>query len=245
MKNQVNWQPSKYVYKNGKLKGSRNTSEVGVASRLIVDLVAQRYEISIKKYAKGKLLDLGCGKAPLYGLYKEHTKENVCVDWSSGPHGNDHLDLECDLSKPLPFESNEFDTIILSDVLEHIPEPELLWSEMVRILNKDGVLIVNVPFTYWIHERPHDYYRYTQFALKRFVTNSDLALISLDSIGGSPEVFADFIAKHLQFVPLVGHPLASFVQFITALFIRTKLGNRISKASAEAYPLGYFLIARK
>jgi SAM-dependent methyltransferase len=40
------------------------------------------------------------------------------------------LDFECDLTKPLPFADGEFDTIILSDVLEHVPQPERLWSEI-------------------------------------------------------------------------------------------------------------------
>ena len=245
MKNQDGWQPSKYIQRKGKLIGSRDSSELGVASRLIVDLVARCYQDALKIHASGKLLDLGCGKAPLYGVYRNYVSEIICVDWESGPHGNDYVDFACDLTKNLPFLDGEFNTIILSDVLEHIPEPELLWSEMVRILADDGVLIVNVPFCYWIHERPHDYYRYTEFALSRFVDRSGLRLVTLKSIGGSPEVLADFLAKHFQFIPIVGRSLAMLIQYMVGAIVKTRLGHSISKKTSEAYPLGFFLIARK
>ena len=76
----------------------------------------------------------------------------------------------------LPFGDSEFDTIILSDVLEHIPVPEHLWKEMARILSRNGKIIMNVPFYYCLHEAPHDCSRYTEFALRRFVEMSGLRL---------------------------------------------------------------------
>lgn len=245
MKNHDKWQPSKYIFKRGKLIASRDRKEVGIASRLMADLIANLYDKFLRQHATGKLLDLGCGKVPLYNAYKEYITDSICVDWENTLHKNEYLDFECDLTKDLPFEDNEFNTIILSDVLEHIPQPENLWKEMFRILSTDGKLILNVPFYYWIHERPHDYYRYTEFALKRFVDDSGLTLVQLDCIGGSPAVLADFLAKHLQFLPVIGTPLAIFIQYITGIFVKTALGKKISVKTSEVFPLGYFLVAKK
>jgi SAM-dependent methyltransferase len=245
MKKRDNWQPSKYVFKKRKLIASRDRKEVGVASRLIADLVAKLYQKNLKQYAKGKLLDLGCGKVPLYGAYKEYVTDNICVDWENTLHKNEYLDFECDLTKDLPFDDNEFDTVILSDVLEHIPQPEKLWKEMYRILSKDGKLILNVPFYYWIHEQPHDYYRYTEFALKRFVDETGLTLVNLECIGGSPEILADILAKHVNFLPLIGPTLAIFIQYVIATFIKTALGKKISVKTSKSFPYGYFLVAEK
>ena len=61
MQNKKDWRPSKFIYKNGKLRASRNPDEVGVGSRLMVDIIAEFYDGQIKKHVKGKLLDLGCG----------------------------------------------------------------------------------------------------------------------------------------------------------------------------------------
>ncbi len=245
MKNRDKWKPSKFVYRKGRLVASRDRKEVGVASRLFADLTAGFYDNNLKQYAKGKLLDLGCGNVPLYHTYREYVTDNVCVDWENTLHKNEYLDFECDLTKVLPFEDGEFDTIILSDVLEHIPEPEHLWKEMSRILSIDGKIMVNVAFYYGLHEKPYDYYRYTEFALRRFVDNSGLRLIQLEPIGGSPEILADILSKHFQSIPLMGKGLAIVTQYITGLFVRTTVGKRISETTSQAFPFGYFLIAEK
>ena len=123
------WAPSKYVFRNGRLSASRNPEEVGVGSRLITDLVAGYYQNNLPLHANGRLLDLGCGRVPLYELYRNHVTDTICVDWKNAFHNSTHLDLESDLSKRLPFEDEEFDTIILSDVLEHIQIPGIfLWK---------------------------------------------------------------------------------------------------------------------
>lgn len=245
MKNRSIWEPSKYVYKKGKLIASRDREEVGVGSRLAADLIAAFYDKSLPIHAKGKLLDLGCGKVPLFMAYENYVLDNICVDWENTPHKNEYLDLECDLTKNLPFDNEEFDTIILSDVLEHIPNPEHLWKEMSRILSVDGKLLMNVPFFYSLHEQPFDYYRYTEFVLQRFVESSGLSLIQLEPMGGSPEIFTDIIAKHIKFIPKIGKYLAIIVQYTTLTFLKTSLGKRLSDKTSQAFPFGYFLIAEK
>ncbi|MEX2015867.1 MAG: class I SAM-dependent methyltransferase [Candidatus Hydrogenedentales bacterium] len=245
MKNEDKWHPSKFVYRRGRLMASRDVAEVNASSRLAADLVAEWYNETLRQHAKGRLLDLGCGKAPLYHAYREFVSDIICVDWANSLHKNEHLDFECDLSEPLPFANGEFDTVILSDVLEHLPEPGHLWKEMARVLAPGGKILLNVPYFYWLHERPHDYYRYSEFALRRFVEQSSLRVISLRPIGGSPEIIADIFAKHFQFVPVIGSGLAGLVQYCTKLFIMTPIGKRLSAKTSEVFPFGYFLIAGK
>ena len=245
MLNKDKWQPSKYIFKKGKLIASRDRREVCVASRLITDLTAEFYDKTLRQHATGTLLDLGCGKVPLYNAYKKYIADNVCVDWENTLHKNKYLDFECDLTKGLPFEDREFNTIILSDVLEHIPQPEELFKEIFRILSTNGKVFINVPFYYWIHEYPHDYYRYTEFALKRFVYDSGLTLVQFERIGGSPEILADILAKHFKPISLIGAPLAICIQCSIRIFVKTKLGRKISDKTSKTFPFGYFLIAEK
>ena len=245
MRNRETWKPSKYVYRKGKLVASRDPREVGVGSRLIADLVANTYGDNLPHHARGKLLDLGCGKVPLFIAYGDYVTDCVCVDWENTLHQNDQLDLECDLAKALPFQNGEFDTIILSDVLEHLPQPEQLWTEMSRLLALNGKIIMNVPFYYWLHEQPHDYYRYTEFALRRFVKNAGLELVLLEPIGGAPEIMADIFSKNALLLPKIGRSLAMFCQWLTSILIQTTIGKKVSEATRESFPLGYFLIAQK
>ena len=218
---------------------------MGIGSRLSVDVIASCYDRHLREHATGKLLDLGCGKVPLYESYREWVSTCICVDWSNTAHKNLHLDYECDLTETLPFGDGEFDTVILSDVLEHIPTPEALCHEIARILATNGKLIMNVPFLYCLHEEPYDFFRYTEFALRRFMEVSGLKLISLEPTGGSPEVLADFLAKSFAHVPLMGRALAMFMQWVTLCFVRTRFGRKVSQATGKKFPFGYFLVAAK
>src|SRR5438067_2369974 len=108
MRNIEKWVPSKFVYKGDRLVASRDPHEVGVASRLMCDLIAASYDKYIRLYARGRLVDLGCGKAPLFATYKPYVNTNTCVDWGAGSHGSEYLDLLCDLTSTLPFADGQF-----------------------------------------------------------------------------------------------------------------------------------------
>jgi SAM-dependent methyltransferase len=246
MKNKEYWKPSKYVWKKGKLTASRDIKEVGTGSRLIADIIAGYYEQYLPKYVHGKLLDLGCGFVPLFHVYKKYVSDIICVDWENTLHKNDYLDFTCDLNRELPFDNNEFDTIILSDVLEHIHNPELLWKEIARILSKNGIIIMNVPFYYWIHEGPYDYYRYTEYKLKQFIEEVMLEVIYIESVGGLLEVLGDIYSKMFaSFGGAFGRLLANIVSESTKIMMNTGFGRKIYNKTKNTIPLGYFVIARK
>lgn len=245
MKNIDEWNPSKFVFKNGKLRASCNPADLQVSSRLVADIVAQHYQKYLRLFASGNLIDLGCGKAPLYGLYKDYIQQSFCVDWENTLNKNPYLDCYCDLNQPLPINDQKFDTIILSDVLEHIAEPGKLWKEMERILRPRGYLILNVPFFYKIHEAPHDYFRYTEFALRRFAKENGLKVVILIPMGGIPEILADLLAKTFYKLPLAGKSMSIFIQKLFSFFIKTSAGKKLSQKTSGSFPLGYFMVAQK
>jgi len=210
------------------------------------DLVASSYQTHVKSHCHGRLLDLGCGKVPFYSLYREYVSETICVDWSKSLHGNDHLDAECDLTKELPFADRSFDTILLSDVLEHIPTPERLWHEMARLLKPGGKLLLNVPFFYWLHEEPNDFYRYTKHALRCFAEATGFEVILIKEVGGAPEIVVDIISKFISLrLGPIGKWTAGVVQTVCRELVASRLGKRVSEVTAKSFPIGYFMIARR
>ena len=246
MRNKDLWVPTKYVQRCGKLTASPDRKQVGVGSRVMASLIAACFDAYLRQYARGRLIDLGCGTVPLYAAYEPFITENVCVDWGGTTHSSLYVDQECDLAGDLPFANCDFDTIILSDVLEHIPQPEGLWREMARILAPGGRVLLSVPFLYWVHEAPHDYYRYTEFALRRFAHQVGLKILVLRPLGGAPEVLADVLAKNLlMYLPVVGKWCAAAIQGGTRALVGTRLGRRLSDGTAAAFPIGYFLVAEK
>lgn len=208
----------------------------------MVGLVADCYAEALPIHARGHLLDLGCGTVPLYGTYRDYVTEVTCVDWGNSLHQNVHLDRECDLTAPLPFANARFDTILLSDVLEHLPDPKLCWSEAARLLAPGGKFILNVPFYYQVHEEPHDYYRYTEFALRRFASDAGFEVLELKAIGGAPEILTDLLAKLLAKTWFGSGP-AALIQWLVGHFARRRIGARLSRKTQHRFPFGYFMVS--
>lgn len=245
MRNKDHWKPSKYVYHQGRLRASRNISEVSLGSRLMADCIAAAYDQHLKKYVSGKLIDLGCGKVPLYEAYRQWVTDNICVDWHQSLHGTDYHDLQCDLTRTLPFPDNEFDTAILSDVLEHIPEPSALLREIYRILKAQGILILNFPFYYPLHEVPFDFYRYTEYGIRYLAFQNGFHVILLQPIGGIPEILTDILSKQLYQKKIIGKAITAALQNITWKLIQTRIGKKISDKTATTFPFGYFVVMQK
>lgn len=245
MKNIENWVPTKLKFRRGRLIGNRDARELGIGSRLITDATARLYQQYIPIHFRGRLIDLGCGKVPFYEAYRDYVDEVVCVDWPGTLHSNPHIDLFHDLNQPLPFQDAAFDTVLLSDVLEHIPEPQQLCQEISRILKPGGKCVMNSPFMYWIHEAPFDFHRYTRFALARLFDKVGMEAIVIEATGGAPEILADISAKNAAKIPLLGRIMASAIQAATSVVVGTNLGRKVSRASAERFPLSYFVVASK
>jgi len=246
MRNEHAWRPSKFVQgPNQSLIASRNRADVAAGSRVIGDAIGRAYATYLRQYARGRLVDLGCGQVPLYGSYREHVSLSVCVDWHQNVHTNNHVDVISDLNQPLPFGDRAFNTIVLSDVLEHVRLPHQLWSEMARLLVPGGAVLISVPFYYRIHEAPHDYFRYTEHALRYLAEASGFHIQVLEPLGGSPEVLSDIIGKHLQQIPVIGGSCAAVLYYMTAAILRTRPGRKLSARTAKRFPLGYFLVGER
>src|SRR5260370_1236948 len=160
-------------------------------------------------------------------------------------HGSGELEGEWDVRKDLSVADASFDSILLSDVLEHIPTPDRLWREMGRLLKPGGKLLLSVPFFYWLHEEPYDYYRYTKYALQRFAEATGFEIILIKELGGAPEIVVDIFSKFiLRFGP-IGAWTAVALQAACRRLVASPLGTRVSERTAKQFPLGYFMIARR
>ena len=244
MKDEASWRPTKFVFDSTGLRASRDPAAVAVQSRMTADLTAGFMERALREHAAGALLDLGCGTVPLYEAYRPYVAEVHCIDWGNSPHSVDHVDVQHDLTQPLPFVDSRFDTILLSDVLEHLPEPESLWRELARVLVPGGKVILNVPFLYWLHEEPFDYYRYTQFALCRFAEKSGFRVIEITPLGGAAEVVTDIIGKALP-RHRYGRWTSVLLQWMCTRFSGTGIGKRFRIRTGKRMPLAYGMIAQR
>lgn len=122
--------------------------------------------IRLRAHLKGTVYDLGCGEMPYREWALQFADRYVGVDWSDTLHEL-KADVVADLNGPLPLEDGVADTVISCSVLEHLHEPETMLKEAYRILKPGGAIILQVPFMWWVHEAPHDYFRFTRYGLDR------------------------------------------------------------------------------
>ncbi len=91
------------------------------------------------------LLDVGCGNGYLLTQLASRIDARLS--------GVDVYPLEtekwtyktADLTKGLPFRDEEFDLVILGEVIEHVPDPDFLLDEIWRVLAPGGNVIVTTP----------------------------------------------------------------------------------------------------
>lgn len=134
-----------------------------------------------KKYAKGKLIDIGCGNMYAQVALQAQISGYTGVDYPKTKQmypTNLKPEILAEASNiPVPKES--YDTVLMLTVVEHLYKPQEAFNESYRILKKGGNMILTVPFMYPIHDRPHDYYRYTPFALNKMLKESGFKVLVL------------------------------------------------------------------
>jgi Methyltransferase domain len=60
----------------------------------------------------------------------------------------------------MPFADASMDVVLITQVLEHIPEPIAVIGEIRRVLKPGGTLLLSVPSIFPQHGSPGDYWRY-------------------------------------------------------------------------------------
>lgn len=240
MKNQHKWTETKWLQSDD---GSWvvNAKAVHPVSHWIASLQIKYYSEAIAEHANGDLLDCGAGTAPFYGMYKNQTTSVKMTDWTNSVHESPYIDKLADLNKEIPYKNDSFDTILCADVLEHLLEPRVFFTEASRTLRTNGKLIVFVPYLYWLHEDPHDYHRYTKYALEAYCQDSDLKIIELKEYGGGPDVLIDISQKIFVNNRFLGRINRYFWRF----FVKSKTYLRVKQRTIKKFPSGYVLVAAK
>lgn len=138
-------------------------------SRLLLDFQTLTIYKYIKKHIpsmQGRLLDVGCGNSPFKFLVNSNTCQYVGIDIE----GADNFDYQnagiiTFDGENIPFESESFENILCTEVIEHIPNPEKIIAEMYRVLKPKGLCIITLPWSARVHFAPYDFCRYTPYKL--------------------------------------------------------------------------------
>lgn len=197
---------------------------------------------------KGDLYDLGCGEAPYKLFLLQYAKTYTGVDWSNTTH-NSGADVVSDLNDKFDVKNEVADTVVSFSVMEHLHNPQGFLNESYRIMRREGELIMQVPWQWWIHEAPHDYFRYTPYALRRMLSIAGFSDIKVEATSG----FFTSITIKLNYFSLRfvrgPKPLKILIKICLIPFwtVGQLIAPQLDKLDRrwEAESQGYFVVAKK
>lgn len=126
----------------------------------------------IARYGNGVFADVGCGSGPFSEIARQIGARYIGIDLAPGVG----VDVVASVTA-LPFDTASIDTVLCSQVLEHVPALNAALLELARVLRPGGYLLISVPQYSPEHEVPNDYRRFTVFGLEH-----DLGIVGLDVI---------------------------------------------------------------
>ncbi len=130
----------------------------------------------------GTMLDFGCGTAPYRHLFKIDRYLGLEIDAPGYPLKHAHSTLLYSGDR-IPLEDESVDSILMTEVLEHVFNPAQVLSEFRRVLRPGGVVLVTCPFAWPLHEEPYDYARYTPFALQHLFQSGGFEVKAIEKTG--------------------------------------------------------------
>jgi len=146
-----------------------------------------------------------------------------------------------DLTKKLKISTKKYNNVLLFNVLEHLPEYKLAFSEIYRIIKKGGSFIGSVPFIYQIHGAPKDYFRFSKQFIELNLKKHRFKNIKVKTLGSGPFIASySLLYPYLRFIPILNQAcllLAYILDRTIQIFVKTNL--------KEIFPLGYFFIAKR
>ncbi|MGB2958033.1 MAG: class I SAM-dependent methyltransferase [Bacteroidota bacterium] len=196
------------------------------------------------QYAHGTLLDVGCGNKPYAGVFLEHVEQYIGADVHQNSHNS--VDTIIDISGRLPFEDASFDTVLSTQVLEHVENPGVHLREFARVLRAGGILVLTVPASYMLHEEPYDYHRFTLYGVKHLLQQSHFSPVRIDTAGGAWRLIGQILINHKSFGRKWTVPLLSGAVYYSTVLVSNVLFSLLDNLNTNRKdPANYLVIARR
>ena len=147
-------------------------------------------------HARGRLLDYGSGGQPYRRLFETRCDAYIAADVAV--YGNLVPELHLKPNEAIPCADASFDTVLASQTLEHVPDPDFYVSECARVIRSGGTLILTAPMQWRHHETPYDYFRYTRFGIQLLLERHGFILESIKSTGGAMALLGQILLNFLN-----------------------------------------------
>lgn len=258
------------------MSATAHTSELKKLARYAANFVDLQWTLVVRALegvaplAHGRLLDVGCGDKPYLEIFEPYVSEYLGVEHEASFRQTANAtrrrgpDLLYD-GKRLPFADGEFDTVLSVQTLEHTPAPQALLREMARVLRPNGVLLLSAPFSFRLHEEPHDYFRYSPHGLRALCAEAGLLVERCEAMGNLWSLLGHKLNSYLalnvarvgglaQTLDKLGHeseqdagPRFWVLPFVAASMVSVSIAAKVLDRVApdETESLGFVIVARR
>jgi len=169
------------------------------------------------------VLDLGAGT----GSYKYILNIKNYLGFDVNPKPKQNIPFIKGDFHFLPFKDESFDCILMIESLQYAKDPMKVVREIHRVLKKDGVLFISIPYIY-----PFDHgelWRFSRRAIKHLFKDFEIEFI--EAIGNRRLIILMYGISII--------PLPNVIRKFLIHFIKLNLGSKTEVAT------GYLIKARK
>lgn len=201
----------------------------------------------IRKHAanlRGDLLDVGAGRARRY--------QSECINVSSYKTMDHDGEWKPDIigsAEAIPVPDASFDSILCTQVFEHLPHPHIAIKELARVLRPGGQVLFTVPQMNELHEMPNDFFRYTSEGLRTLFMEAGFEILDMEPRGKYFATMAQMRIRHMidTWNPYKNKITMLFISPLSLLMTRWALfRDGMSKSNATAvHTIGWCLLAKK
>jgi SAM-dependent methyltransferase len=184
--------------------------------------------------AHGALLDIGCGNKPYEKMFVDKITSYTGCDVAQS--SEERVDIICPATA-IPLPSDHFQTVLCTQVIEHVADHKALLSEAYRLLSAGGVLILSGPLYWPLHEEPHDYFRFTEHGFRYLLNESGFSGVEIMPNGGKWALCGQALIHSIENTWLYRRSALRFVNYVFGY-----LDNRYLDTKN---PLNYVVIAKK
>lgn len=202
---------------------------------------------AIDNYSKGDFLDLGCGNKPYEVWYQPRSATQTgCDIIQSDKH---RVDVICPANQ-LAFPDNTFDTVLSTQVLEHVYHQREVVQEAYRVIRPGGHLLLTVPFCWELHEEPYDFFRVTKYGLQKMFEDAGFSIVYIRANGGKWATTFQMMLNTIYSSFKYRTFRSRFVKFFFLNFGITWLINQLAVWMDKRYfddiwTLNYIVVAQK
>jgi SAM-dependent methyltransferase len=201
------------------------------------------------------VLDAGAGDQPYRDLFAHCDYESADFELIEKPYARSTYVCSLDA---IPVDDDRFDAVICNQVMEHLPRPVAALRELNRVLKPGGTMICTAPLFYEEHERPYDFYRYTQFGWRFMMEEAGFEILEIDWMEGYFGTVAYQLETAAKYLPTRSHrvvpgvlgwsavPIVALSKTLFGLLARFYYAiDEQRKYTKSGFPKNYVVIVRK